>query len=187
MPIPGEVKQPFGSTDSNETPKTSINVGTAAAGATAVEYGDAINHKTVITIDSALGAIAGGADLALGKLAYTFPAGAVLMKGAYMSMALTAADGNIDADTPDVGIGTTIASGAVAVLGGTAAFENILTGQTATNCTGTATVKTLAASLAIEAAGDHTVYFNVADGWAASGETACPISGTIILEWTFLV
>jgi hypothetical protein len=191
MPIVGEIRQPFGESANSLTPQTSVNVGTAATGVTAVEYGDAINHKTVLTIDSVLPAIAGGADLAVGKLVYTLPAGAILIKGSYMSMALTAADGNIDADTPDVGIGTVIASGAVAVLSGTATFENIVTGQTATNCTGTAIVKTTAptagTSLAIEAADAHTVYFNVADGWAASGEAACPISGTIILEWSFMV
>ena len=166
---------------------TDANVGTAATGATAVEYGNGRQHQTVITVSTALGAIAGGADLGLGKLVYTLPAGAIIVNSAYMSMALTAADGNIDADTPDVGLGTVVASGAVAVLSGTATFENILTGQTAADCSGTATVKTTGAQiLAIETGDAHTVYFNVADGWAASGETACLIAGTIVLNWEFM-
>jgi len=185
------IRQPFGAGADDQTPLTSVNVGTASTGVTAVEYGDAINHTTVLTISSTLPAIAGGADLAVGKLLYTLPAGAELIESAYMSVALTAADGNIDADTPDVGIGTVIGSGAVAVLGGTATFENIVTGQTATNCTGTATVKatapTAGVDLEIATAAAHTVYLNVADGWAASGEAACPVTGTVILNWKFLV
>lgn len=161
--------------------------GTPATGVTAREDGVGDLHKTTLTVSTTLGAIAGGADLGLGKLMYTFPAGEIIVEAAYMSMTLTAADGNIDADTPDVGLGTVVASGAVALLNGTATFENIITGQTATDCSGTATVKTATPTagspLVIATAGAHTVYFNVADGWAASGETACPITGTIVLHW----
>lgn len=103
-----------------------------------------------------------------------------------MNVALNAADGNIDADTPDVGLGTTIASGAVAVLGGTAAFENILTGQTAADCNGTATKAVVGTILATGASDSKAIYLNVADGWAASGETACPVTGTVVIEWTFM-
>ena len=102
------------------------------------------------------------------------------------NVALTALDGNIDADTPDGGLGTTIAVGAVVVLGGTAAFENVLTGQTFDNCTGTAEVESVATNLAIQAADSHVLFFNVADGWAASGEAACPIGGTVTVLWTQL-
>ena len=182
-----DIRQPFGSAASNQTPITSVNTGTVADGVTAVEYGDGTFHKTVLTVNSTLPAIAGGAALGVGKLLYTLPAGAELVDGAYMSMALTAAGGNIDADTPDVGVGTVIATGAVSVLSGTATFENIITGQTATDCSGTASVVTTAptagTALASEAAGAKTIYFNVADTWAASGETACPISGTITIFW----
>lgn len=161
--------------------------GTPATGVTALEEGEGDAHITTLTVSTTLGAIAGGANLGLGKLMYTFPAGEIIVEAAYMSMALTALDGNIDADTPDVGLGTVVASGVVAVLGGTATFESIITGQTATDCSGTATVKTAnptaGVPLVIATAAAHTVYFNVADGWAASGETACPIAGTIVLVW----
>lgn len=184
------IRQPFGADASNISPKTSVNVGTAASGFTAVEYGDAFHHVTVLTVNTTLPAIAGGANLAVGKLAYTLPAGKILIKSALLNIALDEIDGNITADTPDVGIGTVIASGAVAVLSGTATFENIVTGQTAADCNGTATVKatdpTAGVALEITAAGAHTIYLNVADGWAASGEAACPVTGTIIIEWLFL-
>ena len=126
MPNIPTIRQPFGESADNQLPLTSYGVGTAATGVTAVEYGDGVHHKTVLTVSSTLPAIAGGAALAVGKLLYTLPAGAHAVKVSYMSMALTAADGNIDADTPDVGVGTVIGSGAVAVLGGTATFENLI-------------------------------------------------------------
>lgn len=165
------------------------NLGVASTGVTVKEYGSAYSHTTVITLTGSaavLPAIAGGANLAVGKLLYTFPAGAVRVAATKMSVGITQTEGHINADTPDVGIGTTIGSGAVAVLGGTAGFENILTGQTATNCTGTATTKTVDTSLVIESADAHTVYLNVADGWAASGDAAAILTGTVTIHWQYL-
>jgi hypothetical protein len=166
---------------------TSKNVGTVQTGSTVVERGDGIHHTSVITVATNLGAIAGGADLGLGKKLYIFPAGEIIVKSAYMSIALDEDDGNITADTPEVGLGTVVASGAVNVLSGTATFENILTGQAAADCNGTATVKTVADQvLVIATAGAHDVFFNAADGWAASGEDDCAIAGTVVLEWQFI-
>ena len=173
----------------NGTTTSTSNVGTVATGSTAVHYGDGINMRAVITVDTTLPAIAGGAALAVGKLLYTLPAGAVLVNDAYMSIAITQTDGNIDADTPDVGIGTVIASGVVSVLGGTATFENIITGQTAADCDGTATVKTTAPTagtkFAVETGDVHTLYLNVADTWAASGDAGALLTGTVIVDYTF--
>jgi hypothetical protein len=178
--------------DANEDnqPTTTLNVGTAGSGVTAVEQGDGFHHKTVLTLDTVLPAIAGGAALGVGKLIYTLPAGAALVHASKMAVAITQTEGNIDADTPDVGIGTTIASGVVSVLGGTAAFENLVTGQTATNCTGTPTTialqPTAGVDLFVAVGGDHTVYLNVADTWAASGDAAALLTGTVTLIWTFV-
>lgn len=163
-----------------------VNVGAAATGVTATEYGDGATHRTVLAVNTTLPAIAGGANLGVGKLLYTLPAGAIIVEGAYMSLAITQTQGNITADTPDGGLGTTIASGAVALLSGTAAFENVLTGQTFNDCNGTAEVKTVTATLVVESGDAHTVYFNVADGWAASGDAAATLTGTVVLLWRFV-
>ena len=161
------------------------NIGSVPSYVTAQEFGNQRQHTTVLTVDTTLGAIAGGANLGLGKLIYTLPAGACVIESAYMSMAITQTQGNITADTPEVGVGTVVASGAVAVLSGTATFENILTGQVAADCNGTATVKTVADQvLVIETGGAHTVYLNVADGWAASGDAAAILRGTVTLRWS---
>lgn len=158
--------------------------GVPATGVTAVESGKDGYHTVVLTIDTVLPAIAGGANLGVGKLLYTLPAGALLVDSAYMSVAITQTEANITADTPEVGLGTVIASGAVAVLSGTATFENILTGQVAANCNGTATVKTVADQVLVRETGDaKTVYLNVADGWAASGDAAALLTGTVKLNY----
>jgi len=172
------------------TVTNTLNAGTASTGVTAVEYGDGRNHVTVLTVNTTLPAIAGGANLAVGKLLYTLPAGVQIIDSAYMSLAITQTQGNITADTPDGGLGTVIASGAVALLSGTATFENIITGQTFDNCNGTAEVKTTIPTAnvpLIRESGDaKTVYFNVADGWAASGDAAARLTGTVTLVWRTL-
>lgn len=163
---------------------TVTGIGAAAAGTTAVEAGDAYQHTTILTVSTGLPAIAGGAALSIGKLLYTFPAGAIVVDKAYMSMAILSSEEHIDADTPDVGLGTVIAAGANALLSDTSGAENILTGQTANNCTGTAEVKTVADQvLVIESADNHTVYFNVADDWAADGDATAGLTGTVVLHW----
>lgn len=179
-----------GTVNYGATPKTSVNIGAAGTGSSVIHYGDGKNNTAVITINTTLPAIAGGANLAVGKLIYTLPAGAVIIDSAYMSVAITQTQGNINADTPEVGVGTVIASGAVAVLSGTATFQNIIVGTAAANCTGTATVKTAIPTanvpLVIAAAGAKTVHLNVADGWAASGDAAALLTGTVIVNYTFI-
>lgn len=166
------------------------NKGVAAAAVRAEEYGDKYNHTTVLTFEGAsavLPAIAGGANLAVGVKLYDFPAGAVVVNAARLKdVAITQTEDNITADTPDVGLGTTIASGAVAVLSGTAAFENVLTGQTFTDCDGTAEDATVGTQLVIAPADSHALYLNVADGWAADGDAAAVVSGQVVINWSYM-
>jgi len=161
------------------------NLGAAASGVQATEYGDKYQHVTVLDISTVFPAIAGGADLAVGKLLYTLPAGGAIIEASRISVAIDGVAA-IQADTPDIGLGTTIASGAVAVLGGTAAFENILTGQTMTNCNGTATTATLGTELVVADADSHAIYLNVADGWAATGDPAADVRGRVVIHWRYL-
>lgn len=162
--------------------------GTAATGVTAAEYGNGFLNVTKLTLNGKAGglafpAIAGGASLGVGKLIYTFPAGDIMIIAAgTKGLSLTEDDSNIAADDPDVGLGTVIATGAVATLDGTATFENILTGQTSINLAVT-NVLTTSQPLVIAAAAAHTVHLNVADGWAASGEDDMSATGEILLVW----
>lgn len=179
--------------DSGGDLRTASNVGTANTGVTAVEYGDGRVHSTVLTVSVTDAVdIADTAALADGYLLYTFPAGAIIVESAYMSMALTVASTEAQSDTPDVGLGTVIASGAVATLDGTGTFEDIITGQTAADSNGTATVKTAIPTagvpFVIEAGDAHTVHFNIADTWAndTGGDLTGDIAGTVVLNWRFM-
>lgn len=171
-----------------------LNVGTAGTFITATEYGDGYNHATLLTFTgttSVLPAIAGGAALGVGKLVYTFPAGEQVIMASNINVGITQSQGFINADTPIVGLGSVIASGVVSVLSGTATFQDINVGVAAANCTGTRTVQSKLATstpfaFITATAGAKTVHFNVANTWAASGDAAAKLSGTIMLIWKTL-
>jgi hypothetical protein len=164
-----------------------VAVGVApGSGCSVVTVGNGALYETIITIDTTLPAIAGGANLGIGRLIATLPDGALIIHGSKIDVAIKQTQGNITADTPVVGLGTVIASGAVALLSGTATFQNIMAGQVATNCNGTPTLKTIGTQLVIEASAAHTVHLNVADGWAASGDTGARLTGTVVLLYSVL-
>ncbi|MBA7639174.1 hypothetical protein ES703_46832 [subsurface metagenome] len=171
----------------NQTPMTSENTGTVGTGTTAVEYGNGIFHLTVLTVAGVLSAIAGSGNHAVGLKVYTLPTSAQIIKSAYMSIGITQSEGNIDSDTPKVGLGTTLGATAVANLTNPATLHDILAEQDANNCTGTAEVKTVGDQvLVIETGSAHTVHFNAADSWAGA-DAAAIVAGTIILEWINIV
>jgi hypothetical protein len=152
-----------------------LALGTAVTGVTAYEYGDSRTRKVKLTFtDLAIGSSGGAADLAFGKLIYTLSAGTWVVNSAKIAVGLTGSGASCDADTPDGGLGSVVGSGVVAVLGGTGTFEDFLTGQTFNDATGTVETKTVSQAGIVELAGVHTVYFNLADGWAA----ACDFTGT---------
>jgi hypothetical protein len=157
---------------------------------TVVEAGNGILHRTTITLAGAFGAIVGGTDLALGRLIYTFPAGVIRVNTVFLNgLALQQTEGNVTLDTPDVGIGTTLGAGAIATLDAGSEMENLLTGQAFTDCDGTAErlgAPTPLATCIIDAAADHTVHLNIADGWAASGDLALGFTGDVIITWELL-
>lgn len=169
------------------------NAGTAGTGITVSEEGDGRNHTTVLTCNVTDAFTTGdNAALADGYLAYTFPAGEIIINSAYMSLGVTATTEQA-ADTPEIGVGTTAGTGAAATLGAVAATaENIITGTAAADAAGTATVLTeitnSGTGLLIATAGAHTVYINIADTWAndTSGDLTCDLSGTLVLNWTFV-
>lgn len=159
---------------------------TPESGVTDVHYGDGRSFTTIMTLDTTLPAIAGGAALAVGKKLLTFPNKPIWIDAAYINVALQQTEGNVTADTPDLGLGTAIATGAVATLNGTATFENILTGQTMDDCDGTSEQTMAVTDLFIAAATDNEVYLNVADTWAADGEAAMGVTGTVTLKWSIV-
>lgn len=182
----GTIKEPWGTgSGDNSAGLTTINLGTVSTGSTVIESGDATHHKSVITLATTLPAIAGGAALGVGKSIYTLPAGVCNVKATNINVTLQETESNIDADTPEVSVGNIIVVGAVATMT-TATWENIHTAQVAADCNGTATLNTVATSLVVEAADSHEIFLNVADTWAASGDLATILTGTVTIEWDFL-
>lgn len=180
--------------DSNKRLRTAAaTVGTAGTNVTAVEYGDGVNHTTVLTLTSVAITIGDNASLGMGALIYTLPAGAQEVVSSYLSVGLTLA-GTPTTDTPEIGLGTTVASGVVSVLGGTAAFENISEGAAMADIAGTAKVQydepnaASPAPLYIATSGglNHTIYLNFADGWANVDAVAATATGTVVLNWRTL-
>ena len=167
------------------------NRGTLGVGVSAIPYGDGHTHITKLTLGatSVLPDIVGGAAEAEGLLVFTFPAGVILVEAVHMDVSITQTDGFINADTPKIGVGSVIATGAVSVLNGTAGFDDYVVEQTAANCTGTKTDKTELTAVGnklIEAGGVHAVHLNVADTWAANGDDAAILGGDIWIAWEFL-
>jgi hypothetical protein len=167
--------------------RATSNVGTAGTGVTAVEYGDGHNHTTVLTLSGVAATIGDNAALAGGALIYTLPAGPILVNSATMNVGLTLTTGTPTTDTPELGLGTTQGTGVNATLGDVdAAAENILGPAVADDIAGTAELLTQSSALAIETAGDHTIYFNYADTWANVDDTDATLDGTVVINWTSL-
>lgn len=178
-----EQVQVLGLTDYGNVQRA-IRGATAAAGST-IAYETSHNdaYKTILSVDTTLESLPAG-NRAIGKLLCTFPDNVIVLESARMELAITQSPGGgIAADTPDGGLGTTVASGAVAVLGGTPAFENIITGQTFNNCNGTIEDATIINQpLVMRNGTSHNVYFNVADSWSGV-DPGARLTGTVTLIW----
>ena len=160
-----------------------------ASGIAVSEGGDDINHITTLTLtDFAVGSSTGAAALAFGALLYTLPAGIQIIEAVHVSVALTGT-APIVADTPDVGIGSVVASGVVSVLGGTATFEDYVTGQTSGAISGANTITAFLSAtagaltgIALNKTADvKAIYLNCADTWADAGDVTA--TGTIKIIW----
>lgn len=182
---------------------TASNVGTVTTAATTVatEYGNAIDHLTVLSMTNfAVGTSADNAALAIGAKFYTWPTGTnILVQQAVIAGGITAAI-SVTTDTPEVGIGTVIASGANATLT-TGTWENLIDGgasgssidaaSVAPDVAGTAFYKKNLTTVTpiIKASGGaaRDLFLNVAATWAnVTAAGAVTFTGNIILRWTVL-
>ncbi len=163
-------------------------VGTAGTGTTATEYRNGRNRVTVLAMAGTMPAISGAGAAAHGLLIYTFPAGVHRATRVTMSVGVDGAEATINADTPEVGVGSVIATGSVANLTGTTGFDDLSTQATAANSTGTVTVFALdPTEIGMKmniATGVKAVHLNIADTWAGA-DTGPVLSGTVTIEWTY--
>lgn len=169
------------------TEVNATKVGTAAAGVTAVEYGDSRNHITELTLDSSafvFPAVTGGGatDQEIGRLLYTLPIDSgIVVQGVVSKVGINSPQNA--AASIDVGIGSALASAAAATLAGT--DEDIHTAATQT-ASGAATT-TVSGLMSADVA-DRALYLNVAAAGAAwaNADSAVSGSGSIIVYWTDL-
>ena len=170
--------------------QTGDNVGTAAS-TDVTEYGNGRDHETLLTFTTFSTADVGdNASLGTGILVYTFPAGYIVVDWTYLRLVVAPAGAENDAIVADLGVGTTIASGAVSLLDGTPAFEDFLTGFAVTTDDSTEAISaktpTVGTPMYIATGDDHTVNINFAAAWASSSAQTCTITGALILKWNFL-
>ncbi len=125
------------------------------------------------------------ASLGAGKLIYTFPAGNIIVKRATVALGIIGTAALNVADTPELGLGTVVASGVVAVLSGTATFENIMTALVVSACDNTVQQASAATPLTIASAAAHTCYLNIADAWAGI-DAGMLVTGRVIIEWAYM-
>lgn len=155
--------------------------GTAGSGWNVVETGEGTRRRTILSMTTPLSLVTtpDAEALADGSLAYTFPAGLIIVHEVYGDVGLECADSAIEGDAPEVGLGFTIAAGANATLGAAAAgveAENIWGPNVMTGCDVGATpsdaIQVISTpNFIIPGATAHTVFFNVADTWATSADT----------------
>lgn len=166
-------------------------IGTAGSGVSAKHYSaDGVHIVSVLTLDGfTVGTVAAAAK-GIGAAVFTLPAGVALVSQIYSSIAFDNADGSCDTDDPVAGFGSVVASGAVAVLNGTATFMDYMTEYTATNCAGsTPDVKFLNATaganvgISLNLSGSSkSIFLNCAETW--TGTTTITASGSVVINWT---
>ncbi len=160
------------------------SAGTAGTGVVATEYGDGFSRVTKLELAGVLPDIVGGAAESEGLLVYTFPAGVIMVDAVHMDVSITQTEGFINTDTPEVGVGSTLAASASATLGATE--DDYVAGLVAANCTGTKTDKSEASAVLLEVSDAHTIHFNAAATWAANGDAAAILGGDVWIAWRFL-
>ena len=173
---------------------TASNVGTVGAGTVvAAEYGDGFNHTTVLTLTAfVVGTPNAGNNSAIGGLIYTLPAGVNVHQTSYYNIGLTV--GGVQTDTPEIGIGSVVGSGAIATLDNGTMEDYVISNAWSSTLDGSAEVfgpvgaqAGVLTGISLNKAADvKEIYLNSADGWNAGLTGDMTADGTIILIWNFL-
>lgn len=171
------------------TPLTTTPVATVSI----TEYSTGKDITAVLTLTNfVIGALAGAAaNLGIGSKVAAYPSGQHFeLVYSFSSLSLKCAGTAVATDT---GLGSVAASGAVALLSGTATFEDRITGQTITTGTsgGTAVSALTAATagigtgISLNTLGSvKNIFLNSAGAWNANNTDNLTASGTIVLKYT---
>jgi len=157
--------------------------GVAGTDVGAVEYGDGDNHRTRLVLTDVTITVT-LASLGIGAVIYVFPEGYITPTYGVIDVDISS---DTNTDTPDLGLGDVVASGAITALNGTATFESVMDGMTATAITpvGATSAQQFNAEADNNPYDGHTtamnLLLNVADAWGAAGDIV--FNGTIDLWW----
>ena len=160
--------------------------GTAYNNSGLTEHVNGNYHTTSITVNTNFAAIAGAGAFATGVLVYSFPTTTnkyIFIDSVRLRARINQTSGNINADTPDLGIGTQVASGANALLSASSNFENIVTGQTAPNCINNY-ISAVTTSGGYSTNDSLALYLNVADTWSGA-DSGPAIQASIVINWHY--
>ncbi len=173
-------------------------VGVVGTGWNVVEQGEGTRRRTILSVTTPLSVVTtpDTAALADGVLAYTFPAGVVIVHEVYGDVGLDIDDNANDEDTPEAGLGFTIAAGANATLGDAATgveAENMWGPHVVTGCdviavAADAIQQISSLNLIIAGTDSHAVFFNLADTWANGAGTKDVFlqAARFVIDWTLL-
>jgi len=160
---------------------------------------DGIRYRTRIRVNSLRKAIASDAALGFGEWVASFPKGVIRPVGALVVLNSLCPEG-LSATAGEVGLGTTIASGAVATLGGTVAFENLMEGTTISNHVAATpltsrkqndsvvrgTQGATAPALVDGSSSAAKIHLNLASTWNQTAAESVSFGGIILLDWEFV-
>jgi len=160
---------------------------------------DGIRYRTRIRVNGLSKTIGSDAALAFGEHIATFPTGLIRPVGGNVVLSSLCPTG-LSATAGEVGLGTTVASGAVAVLGGTVGFENLMEGTTIANHVAATALTSRKANGSVVAGtqgatgpsiidGSGTaakVHLNLASTWNQTSTEAVTFSAVVLLDWEFV-
>lgn len=162
---------------------TAVSNGALESGVAANYYSDGIRTTATLTLTNLAVTVGSSEDLGVGVLTFTLPAGDITVEQAAFDIQLAGITQT--GETPDIGLGTVVASGIVTDLSGTSTFENIISGVAASDTNGTTTVAHGTTNFQVLTGAAHTVFFNLADTWGANGDATMTVNGTIVLVYRY--
>ena len=179
------------------SPTTSANVGAAATGVTAVEYGNGINHQTVLSF-TALAMALSDTNVGGGTLLYTFPVGNISVLAGLASVAETTTStlaSTLNAGvTLSVGVGsvqtTTQGSGTLVTTQQDLVNAFSATSSATINVAGAVAKGKVTATTLLRFDGTSsaiTAYLNcgVPTGTDIDGDATTTWTGTVTLTWVY--
>lgn len=155
------------------------------------------NYITEFNVNSLKKTVTGDAALAFGEHIATFPDGLILPRYAWVELNSVTSD-TVTGTAGEVGLGTTIASGAAATLGGTVAFGDIMDGTTLSNHVAATSLVSVKANLPDLTGTKAThgvmildgastakkIHLNIASTWANAGTLT--FSAKVRIAWTWV-